>query len=492
MRLCANARSWWFDSYGSLAPQLYDRFHGNVGDRYTVECPTSCTQATAQVFGCGLGPYLDESSICKAAVGASLIGDDIGGMVTIELVPPVQFYPACSMRGFNDLDDPSKGKVQIETMKWQWYKWRWPDRPASIQRFCDQNWIDANPGVPCEKAIDHYRVHCSSGMGHKHCFGKRAFKFIEPCAIPTMDPSSGIFEDAVNITVTAGDDDPTTFIVCTTDGTAPDASSKGKMPHVPPDGIVTLLPGNYTVKCQAASSLRGPSRIGKAKIDVLPRLPLPDIDPDTDSTFVEQVMVSIDAGEEGATVYYTTDGSDPSPDSSEYTDPFVIDTIGANTIKAMSQKVEWADSYISTSEIVLLERLPSPSFEPYMGAFETTVTVHLTCDTEGTAMHYTLDGSTPTAASPAYDAATGIVLGLGADGKEATYVLKAMAMLPPDMGDSYVATSGELVVQPPVATPVIAPSVAGPYTNTVEVTITSATEGATIRYTTDGSGKTRQ
>jgi hypothetical protein len=30
------------------------------------------------------------------------------------------------------------------------------------------------------------------------------------------------------------------------------------------------------------------------QVDVLPRLPLPDIDPDTATTFVEEVMVSID------------------------------------------------------------------------------------------------------------------------------------------------------------------------------------------------------
>jgi len=222
---------------------------------------------------------------------------------------------------------------------------------------------------------------------------------------------------------------------------------------------------------------------------VLPRLPLPDIDPDTESIFVEEVMVSIKPAETGAKIYFTKDGSDPTVDSEEYLEPFELSTIGVNNIKAMTQKMEWAPSRVATSKITLLERVASPSFEPYMGAFTNTVTMQLPCTTAGAIVHYTTDGTAPNAASPQYSQADGIALGLGADGNEATYVIRAVAMLPPDLGDSFVATSGEIVVQPPVAIPMIHPNpdLEGPFKDTVQSTITCETEGATIRYTVDGS-----
>ena len=477
-------------SYGSHNAALLDRFKGSVGDRYSVECPRSCSMADRSIYGCGLGPYLDESSICKAAVGLKLIGDDTGGMVTFELVEPIDFYPACTLRGLNDLDNDKSGSVQIETNKWTWYKWRYPDRPQNINRFCEPAWIAANPGVACQKDIDHYRASCQNSAGHMHCFGIHAFRFIEPCAKPVLSPDTGIFEDSTDITVTPGEQDPTTFIVCTTDGSAPDASGKGKMPAIPPDGIITLAPGNYTIQCQAASSDRGPSRYTRALIDVLPRLPLPDIDPDTDTTFVEDVMVSIDPLEEGVVIYFTVDGTDPTAESEEYTEPFQISTIGTNTIKAMSQKIEWAQSHVTTSEIKLLERIANPTFEPYMGAFTNTLTAHIVSSTAGAKIYYTTDGSVPNSASREYVDGEGIVLGLDADGNEATYVIKAIATLEPSMGDSFLAISGQLVIQPPVAIPALSPATPGPFENSVQVTITCATIDAEIRYTTDGSPPT--
>jgi hypothetical protein len=41
----------------------------------------------------------------------------------------------------------------------------------------------------------------------------------------------------------------------------------------------------------------------------------------------------------GAKVFYTLDGSEPTKDSTTYTSPFMIDSNGENTVKAMSIKV---------------------------------------------------------------------------------------------------------------------------------------------------------
>jgi hypothetical protein len=48
-------------------------------------------------------------------------------------------------------------------------------------------------------------------------------------------------------------------------------------------------------------------------------------------------------------------------------------------------------------------------------------------------------------------------------------VINAMAVLPPDMGDSFAAVSGKLVIQPQVALPIITPDSLGPYKDSVAV-----------------------
>ena len=62
---CSDSVSW--GKWGSTDMELITRFHGEYGARYTVECPTRCLSALPLIYGLGKGPYLDETSICKAA-----------------------------------------------------------------------------------------------------------------------------------------------------------------------------------------------------------------------------------------------------------------------------------------------------------------------------------------------------------------------------------------------------------------------------------------
>lgn len=71
-----------------------------------------------------------------------------------------------------------------------------------------------------------------------------------------------------------------------------------------------------------------------ARIKELSTLDAPVIDPNGGS-FSESCKVSITA-QEGATIFYTTDGTDPTADSNKYTAPFTI-TEDA-TVKAIAIK----------------------------------------------------------------------------------------------------------------------------------------------------------
>ena len=125
--------------------------------------------------------------------------------------------------------------------------------------------------------------------------------------------------------------------------------------------------------------------------------------------------------------------------------------------------------------------------ETYPGKFSDTVAMHIECSTPGARIRYTIDGSTPNAASPEY--VDSITLKVPTDGSQAKYVVKAIA-LAPGMAPSDVADAGQFLVQARTKAPVFTPDTPGPFENKVEVRLTSETPGAVIHYTTDLSQPT--
>ena len=83
-----------------------------------------------------------------------------------------------------------------------------------------------------------------------------------------------------------------------------------------------------------------------AKIKDIPALDAPVITPNG-GTFSNSCEVSINA-QEGASIFYTTDGTDPTADSSRYTAPFTI--TNSTVVKAIAVKEGYSNSKIATAE----------------------------------------------------------------------------------------------------------------------------------------------
>lgn len=118
----------------------------------------------------------------------------------------------------------------------------------------------------------------------------------------------------------------------------------------------------------------------------------------------------------------------------------------------------------------------TPSIAPSGGTFSGIVTVSLSCATSGADIRYTTDGNDPTTNATLYS--TPFTL-------SASATVKAQAFKD-GMADSSVASATFTKDLPTVATPLIAPA-AGSYSGAVTVSVTCATSGAEIYYTTDGS-----
>ena len=110
----------------------------------------------------------------------------------------------------------------------------------------------------------------------------------------------------------------------------------------------------------------------------------------------EGTEVSIACATEGATIHYTTDGTDPDANSAEYTDPIVIDK--AMTIKAIAVKEGMSNSDIVEAAYKII--VATPMFDPAPGAVKKGTEVTITCATEGAILMYQVNDDIQEGASP--------------------------------------------------------------------------------------------
>jgi uncharacterized repeat protein (TIGR03803 family) len=134
---------------------------------------------------------------------------------------------------------------------------------------------------------------------------------------------------------------------------------------------------------------------------------------------------------------------------------------------------------VSNLSVIGTPQVAAPSFSPGAGTYSTAQTVIITDSTSGASIRYTTDGVTTPSET------NGTVYS-GSISISATTTLKAIAYKS-GFTDSTV-TPGLFTINtlpPQVAAPAFSPA-AGTYTSAQTVTISTATNGASIRYTTDG------
>ncbi|WP_320128425.1 chitobiase/beta-hexosaminidase C-terminal domain-containing protein [uncultured Sphaerochaeta sp.] len=118
----------------------------------------------------------------------------------------------------------------------------------------------------------------------------------------------------------------------------------------------------------------------------------------TDMTGGKQVTIS--GGTSGATIYYTTDGTDPSSSSTKeiYTSAIGLTSAGTKTIKAIASKQGLIDSTIASTGVTVLQAT-TPVFSPSSATFSDSQKITIT-STPGSLICFTTDGTTaPTLSS---------------------------------------------------------------------------------------------
>jgi alpha-tubulin suppressor-like RCC1 family protein len=280
---------------------------------------------------------------------------------------------------------------------------------------------------------------------------------------PGMSPAPGTYTAAQSVTLSHSISGTT--IRYTTDGTDPDTSS-------PIYSSPIAVSVSTTIKAKAWRNGYDPSGVQTGVYTL--KVPMPSISPGTNTYNVPQ-SVTMSHGLAGTTIFYTNDGTTPTPLSTQYTSPIPVDQ--PITLKAIASKPGWINSDVRSATYTM--KVGIPSFSVAGGSYSGAQVVTVTTTTPSATLRYTLDGSNPTPTSPEITGAITVdhsntlkVIGYRSgwttsDQKQATYMI----------------TLGT------VDTPVFGPP-AGTYMSSQTVSISSTTAGATIRYTTDGTEPT--
>ena len=189
-------------------------------------------------------------------------------------------------------------------------------------------------------------------------------------------------------------------------------------------------------------------------------------------TYTTTQSVTIADATAGATIYYTTDGSTPTTSSTACANPCNLGIATTTTVRAIASGGGFASSTVSLASYTILASMPT--FSPSAGTYYAAQTVTITDTTPGATIYYAVNGfpstSSPSCASPCTVAVS------------TTTTLRAIAVA---NGISQ-SNTGVAVYTIEAYTPTFSPP-SGTYSTAQTVTISDATSGVTLYYTTDGS-----
>jgi len=118
--------------------------------------------------------------------------------------------------------------------------------------------------------------------------------------------------------------------------------------------------------------------------------------------YSDDIDVTISCEMESAAIHYTTDGSEPTTESTLYTEAIPVSDYGTEvTIKAISAAGSIISPVVSATYSIQ-DKAATPQFNPPGGTFNNDIEVEITCDTVGATIYYTTDGTNPDEDSTEY------------------------------------------------------------------------------------------
>jgi hypothetical protein len=279
---------------------------------------------------------------------------------------------------------------------------------------------------------------------------------------PTLNPTPGTF--AAPMTIAAALADAQAVLRYTLDGTTPSvASDVWPVDGVAIDRSTTVRVRAFRAGWSASAVVGGTYTLRVAAVTADPKA----------GTYTGGRTVALATTTPTAVIRYTLDGSLPTAASALYTAP--IELSGTTTLRAVASRDGWRDSPVLRAVYTL--RVPTPVLSPAAGTYSQAPVVTASVADAQAVLRYTVDGTAPTVASPL----------LPADGLQLTSTATVRVIATRDGWANSAVVRATYTLRN--ATPV-ASLPAGTYTGAQQITLTSASPGAEIRYTLDGTTPT--
>jgi hypothetical protein len=299
---------------------------------------------------------------------------------------------------------------------------------------------------------------------------------------PDMTPNGGSFTNQAAIVMSCATEGCT--MRYTIDGSVPGLSSP-----VYTEPVVVTMTGTV-VKCISVADGKATSDVAASSaLSIYASAPsflangtIWGVHDSTEEDYVENAFISMESNTLDNVIVYTIDGQIPSDlIGTLYSKPYEDLNFGQETLRARALKNGLLPSPVSSSVIYdIVHKSPIPKITPDTGGpFTTRVLVTIDSPLLSTGkILVTTDGSMPTSRSRVYSEPFLISM-------YGTTIVKTMATKS-HQADSEIASASFLVLEQ-VQPPVFENSHFGAFIDIVTVHIKCATDGATIRYTTDGS-----
>lgn len=121
---------------------------------------------------------------------------------------------------------------------------------------------------------------------------------------------------------------------------------------------------------------------------------------DDKKTYDDVQQVTLTAGK-GMTIYYTTDGTDPTFDSTKYKDPIQLEE-GENDVRAIAVNKKGVPSSMAQKVYKIVFPIEeAPAISPSTGQYESSQVIEIKVP-DGYTAYYTMNGKTPTTSSKKY------------------------------------------------------------------------------------------
>ncbi|MGA3345971.1 MAG: chitobiase/beta-hexosaminidase C-terminal domain-containing protein [Terracidiphilus sp.] len=290
---------------------------------------------------------------------------------------------------------------------------------------------------------------------------------------PVFTPPAGPYTTTQSVTLSSATS-PSATIYYTTDGSTPTTGSTVFSISNP---IVVSPP--ETVKAIAtATGYAAPSAVASATYSYGASPAATPVFSIAAGTYTSAQSVTISDATPGSRICYTTNGSAPTSSSTQYTGAIAVSS--SETIHAIAVAAGYTVSSTATATYTIIPPVaPAPAFSVSAGTYTSPQAIIISDAIPGAAIYYTFDGTTPTTSSSQY---------AGSIAVSVNTTVQAIAVAA-GYTNSAAASSTYIINKPPCATPVFSVS-AGTYNSPQSVTLSDATRGVMIYYTTDGTTPT--